>query len=110
LPLCRHGQLIYVRRLTPTPIGARPAGHWSGCHAVAWDINAPPYGDLAIGDQFQKHNYPFGILINAKGERYLDEGANFHSHTYAKADLSLALELHERSYGVFERHARVGTM
>ena len=65
-------------------IGARPAGHWSGCHAVAWDINAPPYGDLAIGDQFQKHNYPFGILINARGERYVDEGANFHSHTYAK--------------------------
>src|SRR5690606_29132347 len=43
-----------------------------------------PFGELAIGDQFQKHNYPFGIIINAKGERYLDEGANFHSHTYAK--------------------------
>src|SRR6202140_3460392 len=65
-------------------IGARPCGHWSGCHAVAWDINAPPYGDLTVGDQFQKHNYPFGILINARGERYVDEGANFHSHTYAK--------------------------
>jgi tricarballylate dehydrogenase len=65
-------------------IGARPCGNWSGCHSVAWDINAPPYGDLTIGDQFQKHNYPFGILINAKGERYVDEGANFHSHTYAK--------------------------
>ena len=55
-------------------IGARPYGHWSGCHSVAWDINAPPYGDLTVGDQFQKHNYPFGILINAKGERYVDEG------------------------------------
>ena len=65
-------------------IGARPYGHWSGSHSVAWDINAPPYGDLTVGDQFQKHNYPFGILINAKGERYVDEGANFHSHTYAK--------------------------
>jgi len=65
-------------------IGARPYGNWSGCHSVAWDINAPPYGDLAIGDQFQKHNYPFGLLINAKGERYVDEGCNFHSHTYAK--------------------------
>jgi tricarballylate dehydrogenase len=65
-------------------IGARPYGNWSGCHSVAWDINAPPYGDLAIGDQFQKHNYPFGLLINAKGERYVDEGANFHSHTYAR--------------------------
>src|SRR5215831_17851961 len=65
-------------------IGARPYGHWSGCHSVAWDVNAPPYGDLTVGDQFQKHNYPFGILVNARGERYLDEGANFHSHTYAK--------------------------
>jgi len=64
--------------------GARPHGNWSGCHSVAWDVNAPPYGDLAIGDQFQKHNYPFGLLINARGERYVDEGANFHSHTYAK--------------------------
>jgi tricarballylate dehydrogenase len=65
-------------------VGARPYGNWSGCHSVAWDINAPPYGDLTVGDQFQKHNYPFGILVNARGERYVDEGANFHSHTYAK--------------------------
>src|SRR5713226_5383240 len=65
-------------------IGAKPYGHWSGCHSVAWDINAPPYGDLTVGDQFQKHNYPFGIVVNAGGERYVDEGANFHSHTYAK--------------------------
>jgi len=65
-------------------IGARPYGPLVGCHSVAWDINAPPYGDLTVGDQFQKHNYPFGILVNAKGERYVDEGANFHSHTYAK--------------------------
>jgi tricarballylate dehydrogenase len=65
-------------------IGAKPHGHWSGCHSVAWDVNAPAYGDLTVGDQFQKHNYPFGILVNARGERYVDEGANFHSHTYAK--------------------------
>lgn len=65
-------------------IGAQPYGNWSGCHSVAWDVNAPAYGDLTIGDQFQKHNYPFGILVNARGERYVDEGANFHSHTYAK--------------------------
>jgi tricarballylate dehydrogenase len=65
-------------------IGARPYGNWSGCHSVAWDVNAPPYGDLTVGDQFQKHNYPFGIIVNARGERYVDEGLNFHSHTYAK--------------------------
>jgi tricarballylate dehydrogenase len=47
-------------------------------------MNAPQYGDLTIGDRFQKHNYPFGIIVNARGERFLDEGADFHSYTYAK--------------------------
>jgi tricarballylate dehydrogenase len=64
--------------------GAQPHGNWSGCHAVAWDVNAPPFGDLSVGDQFQKHNYPYGILVNARGDRYIDEGRNFHSHTYAR--------------------------
>jgi tricarballylate dehydrogenase len=65
-------------------IGAASAGHWSGAHAVQWDMNAPPYGDIAIGDRFQKHNYPFGLILNARGERFLDEGLDFHSYTYAK--------------------------
>jgi tricarballylate dehydrogenase len=65
-------------------IGAATDGHWSGAHAVQWDMNAPPYGDLTIGDRFQKHNYPFGIIVNARGERFVDEGADFHSYTYAK--------------------------
>jgi tricarballylate dehydrogenase len=65
-------------------IGAAVAGHWSGAHAVAWDLNAPPFGDLDVGDRFQKHNYPFGIVVNARGERFLDEGLDFHSYTYAR--------------------------
>ena len=65
-------------------LGAAVHGHWSGAHAVAWDLNAPPFGDHEVGDRFQKHNYPFGIIVNARGERYLDEGLDFHSYTYAK--------------------------
>lgn len=65
-------------------IGAMPYGHWSGCHAVGWDMNAPAFGDLAVGDQFQKHSYPWGIMINARGERFVDEGADFRNYTYAK--------------------------
>ncbi len=64
--------------------GALPAGNWSGCHAVGWDRNAPPFGDLAIGDGFQKHSYPFGIMVNAHGERFCDEGADFRNYTYAR--------------------------
>jgi tricarballylate dehydrogenase len=64
--------------------GAMPYGHWSGCHAVGWDMNAPAFGDLAVGDQFQKHSYPWGIMVNARGERFVDEGADFRNYTYAK--------------------------
>ena len=65
-------------------VGAMPTGNWSGCHAVGWDRNAPEFGDLTVGDNFQKHSYPFGIMINAKGERFVDEGADFRNYTYAK--------------------------
>lgn len=65
-------------------IGAAPVGNWSGCHAVAWERNAPEFGDLAVGDQFQKHSYPWGVYLNARGKRFLDEGADFRNYTYAK--------------------------
>jgi tricarballylate dehydrogenase len=65
-------------------IGARAWGHWSGSHAVGWDRNAPPYGDRAVGDGFQKHSYIFSIMVNAEGKRFVDEGADFRNFTYAK--------------------------
>ena len=51
---------------------------------MAWDLNAPEFGDLKVGDGFQKHSYPLGVMVNAKGERFVDEGADFRNYTYAK--------------------------
>jgi tricarballylate dehydrogenase len=65
-------------------IGACPYGNWSGCHATGWDRYAPEFGDVNVGDQFQKHSYIFGLLVNAEGKRFVDEGLDFHSFTYAK--------------------------
>ena len=64
--------------------GARPRGNWSGCHAVGWDRNSPEFGDLDVGDMFQKHSYPLGIMVNASGRRFVDEGADIRNYTYAK--------------------------
>ena len=65
-------------------LGAETCGNWSGCHAVAWDLNAPEYGDLSVGDGFQKHSYPYGVVVNTEGKRFLDEGADFRNYTYAR--------------------------
>jgi tricarballylate dehydrogenase len=64
-------------------IGAQPYGHWSSCHAVAWDVNAPPFGDRTITELYQKHSYPFGLIVNLEGKRFVDEGADFRNYTYA---------------------------
>lgn len=69
--------------------GAAPCGHWSGAHAVGWDMNAPTFGDRVVGDGFQKHSYPFSIMVNANGERFVDEGADFRNFTYAKYGLDV---------------------
>ena len=65
-------------------IGATPYGNWSSCHAVQWDISAPPYGDRWVLDNFQKHSYPLGIMVNLNGERFVDEGEDYRNLTYAR--------------------------
>lgn len=83
-------------------IGAAARGHWSGCHAVAWDLNAPEYGDLEIGDSFQKHSYPLGILVNNLGERFLDEGADFRNFTYAKYGAQILQQPQQTAWQIFD--------
>ena len=65
-------------------IGAQPYGHWSGCHAVSWERYAADFGDLALTPQYQRHSYPFSIMVNTEGKRFVDEGADFRNYTYAK--------------------------
>jgi tricarballylate dehydrogenase len=82
--------------------GAATRGHWSGCHAVAWDLGAPEFGDLDVGDGFQKHSYPLGILVNADGERFVDEGADFRNYTYAKYGQEILKQPGQIAWQVFD--------
>jgi len=83
-------------------IGAAPFGNWSGCHAVGWDRNAPDFGDLAVGDGFQKHSYPLGVMLNANGERFVDEGADFRNYTYAKYGRAILAQPGQFAWQVFD--------
>ena len=87
-------------------IGASPCGNWSGCHAVGWDMNAPEFGDLAVGDQFQKHSYPFSVMVNAKGERFVNEGADFRNYTYAKYGRVILEQPAQFAWQIFDRKVK----
>ena len=83
-------------------IGATPYGNWSGAHAVAWDANAPEFGDLAVGDGFQKHSYPFGIVLNNDGQRFVDEGADFRNYTYVKYGREVLAQPNQTAWQIFD--------
>ena len=85
-----------------TAIGAATRGHWSGCHAVGWDLNAPEFGDLDVGDAFQKHSYPLGIMVNASAERFVDEGADFRNYTYARYGHEILKQPAQLAWQVFD--------
>lgn len=65
-------------------VGAQPFGQWSGCHSCAWERNASDFGSVDTRHNGFRHSYPFGIVVNSHGNRFLDEGADFRNFTYAK--------------------------
>ncbi|HXG14978.1 MAG TPA: FAD-dependent tricarballylate dehydrogenase TcuA [Calidithermus sp.] len=84
-------------------IGALPWGHWSGCHAVQWDLNAPWHGDRKVGDNFQKHSYPLGIIVNLRGERFVDEGADFRNYTYVLYGRAVIEQPRRTAFQIFDQ-------
>ena len=66
-------------------VGARMIGDWEGCHSTCWDANADAnQGKRGLTNQLTKLGYPLGIMVNAQGERFVDEGEDFRNYTYAK--------------------------
>ncbi|KAI0755313.1 FAD/NAD(P)-binding domain-containing protein [Daedaleopsis nitida] len=66
-------------------VGARLTGDFAGCHSTCWDANAPDdRGDRVLSNQFTKSGYPLGLMLNARGVRFVDEGEDFRNYTYAK--------------------------
>ncbi len=84
-------------------IGAAAYGNWSSCHAVAWDISAPPFGDRVVLDNFQKHSYTLGIVVNLEGRRFIDEGATYRNLTYAKYGREIMKQPRRTAVQIFDQ-------
>jgi tricarballylate dehydrogenase len=65
-------------------IGALPHGQWTGCHSTPIDAGAPAHGDRELTDKTNRLSYMYGVLVNARGRRFFDEGEDFQFYTYAK--------------------------
>jgi len=69
-------------------LGAKEHGLYSGCHATPMDLHMKDYGNLDIPHldrkNYRKICYFLGVMVNADGERFVDEGKDFRNYTYAQ--------------------------
>ena len=68
--------------------GAQSRGLVEGCHATPMDLHMPDFGGLdlpaAERKNYRKICYFLGVMLNADGARFVDEGKNFRNYTYAQ--------------------------
>jgi tricarballylate dehydrogenase len=82
--------------------GAQPIGHWSGCHAVLVDAEAP---DVECAYE-HRYSYPYGIMVDINGKRFVDEGEDFFSYTYAKCGREVLRLPWRTAYQIFDSKTR----
>lgn len=82
--------------------GAQPTGHWSGCHAVLVDAEAP---DVEAAYE-HRYSYPYGIMVDINGKRFVDEGEDFFSYTYAKCGREVLRLPWRTAYQIFDSKVR----
>ncbi|MBV8772518.1 MAG: FAD-dependent tricarballylate dehydrogenase TcuA, partial [Deltaproteobacteria bacterium] len=83
-------------------IGALPWGQWSGCHATPISADAPPFGDRQLTDKTNRLSYPYGVMINRLGMRFVDEGEDQALFTYAKFGRAILNEPGGVAFQIFD--------
>jgi len=80
--------------------GAATAGQFTGCHATmvhASDVVAE------LGDELSfPHGYPYSLMVNVDGHRFVDEGAAFYATTYAMYGHAVLEQPQARAFQLFD--------
>lgn len=86
--------------------GATKNGFFKGCHATPMDLHMPNFGNLdlphAERKNYRKICYFLGVMLNSKGERFVDEGENFRNYTYAQFGAAILEQPGQFAWQVFD--------
>jgi tricarballylate dehydrogenase len=88
-------------------IGAVPCGQWTGCHATPQDFSLPPAANRAASApmEYRRHEYPWSIMVNKRGDRFVDEAENLRALTYAKVGREILRQPDGVAFQIFDKKA-----
>ena len=85
-------------------IGAMPWGQWSGCHSTPISNEWGDFADRELTDKSNRLSYPFGVMINRRGLRFVDEGEDLQFFTYAKYGGIILNQPGSLAYQIFDQN------
>ncbi len=83
-------------------IGAMPWGQWSGCHATPISADWGDFAPREYTDRSNRLSYLYGVMINRKGRRFVDEGEDQNLYTYAKFGRAILAQPGAKGYQLFD--------
>jgi tricarballylate dehydrogenase len=86
-------------------LGAMPWGNWTGCHATPISADWGHFAPREMTDQSNRLSYPYGVMINRRGRRFVDEGEDFKFNTYAKFGRHILAQPGALAYQIFDQRA-----
>ncbi len=84
-------------------LGAMPWGQWSGCHSTPISNEWGAFADRELTDKSNRLSYPFGVMINRRGLRFVDEGEDLQFFTYAKYGGIILNQPGSLAYQIFDQ-------
>ncbi|MGE0716108.1 MAG: FAD-dependent tricarballylate dehydrogenase TcuA [Alphaproteobacteria bacterium] len=84
-------------------IGAMPWGQWSGCHATPISADWGDFAPREMTDRSNRLSYVYGIMLNRKGKRFVDEGEDGALFTYAKFGRAILAEPGAKAWQIFDQ-------
>jgi tricarballylate dehydrogenase len=85
-------------------IGAMPCGQWSGCHATPISADWGDFAPREMTDRSNRLSYPYSVMINRMGRRFVDEGENTNLMTYAKFGRAILAQPGSKAYQIFDQN------
>ncbi len=87
-------------------LGAQKYGRYDACHATPMDLHMKDFGNLDIphGERknYRKISYFLGVMVNADGDRFVDEGKDYRNYTYAQFGKSVLQQPGQYAWQIFD--------